>query len=76
MNPSEQEEIHAMRDRIQELQNELWQLEQKYKTRLTSFQQVCAQEGHDFVEEPDHDYHRKGHYYTCRRCDYLTRQKE
>lgn len=68
--------IRTMREQINRMRSDLWHLEQKYKAQLVSFQELCSQEGHDFEEEPDNDYHRRGSYYTCRRCEYLTRQKD
>ena len=65
-------EIRSMREHMEKLQIELWRTEQAYKEKLRILQQSCS---HEFIKEPDNDFHRPGLYYTCKRCDFLTRYK-
>lgn len=69
---SMEQEVRSMKEYMEKLQAELWKTEQVYKEKLRILQQSCS---HEFIKEPNHDYHRPGYYYTCKHCDMLTLRK-
>jgi len=67
-------DIQMMREHIETLRYELWRAENKYRKIQLSLQEICSREGHEFVKEQGNDYHNPGCYYTCKRCDHVSKR--
>ena len=58
-----------------EKREELFELERVCNERIKYLQEICERNGHYFVAERDEDYHNTRVVYTCKKCDYYTRNK-
>lgn len=45
---------------------------EELEKELQILQEICK---HEYIRESDGDYHKPGFYYTCKHCDYFTRNK-
>ncbi len=68
-------EVIRLRELLAERRAEVAELERRYNRKIAKMQVLCEKEGHQFVAEPDDDYHNTRIVYTCKRCDYFTRYK-
>ena len=63
-------------DKVQELKKNVAKLKMMYvstqkelEKETKVLQDTCQ---HEFIKEPDGDYHKPGYYYICKKCDYFT----
>jgi hypothetical protein len=62
-------ELYEIRHREGELKLELQQ-------ETAVFQELCGIEtGHDYVAEPDGDYHKPSYNYICHTCNHFTKMR-
>lgn len=73
MTISDEQELKELTERLSTLKQEVYELEQLYKKKQALFQEKCGKIGHQFVAEPDDDYHNTRMWYVCKRCDHFTR---
>lgn len=67
-----EQEVQQLRERVEELKAELYNVENRYISKLKMLQHHCQKAGHQFITEKEDDYHRTRYYYRCRRCEYFT----
>lgn len=75
MTISDEQELKELTERLCALKEEVYNLEQLHRKKQELFQEKCGKIGHQFVAEPDDDYHNTRMYYVCKRCDFFTRYR-
>lgn len=68
-------EIQGMESQLEELVARSNNLRYEIEKKRKQLEVLCAQEGHDFEAESDHDCHSPGWYYCCKVCKYWTRMR-
>lgn len=61
---------------VKDLKNEVYRLSYLYnqskcklKTEIEKLQTMCE---HNYIAEPNGDYHKPGYYYVCEKCEHFT----
>jgi hypothetical protein len=67
--------VSHLEDVIFHMKSGIRELEVLKELKEAQLKELCEKRGHDFLVEPDDDYHKPGWYYTCRHCNYWTKQR-
>jgi len=65
--------LECLESELRDLRTRLREKKDEVAKEVATLQTICGEEtGHEFVSEPNWDYHNVGKYYRCTRCDFVT----
>ena len=70
---NKQREIDELRHDIREVEDYLIKLKKRLDMKVKTLQECCVHR--EFFAEDNGDFHRRGYYYVCSECGYLTCSK-